>query len=174
MPNLSDAIRALEQWLETARFNPKVSAQQKASQRDSRLLILTRNLGITDHELPRMFPNILRQRQLLIAPVRFLDLLDQLNQLISAEEINYLRRGNARLLLDMSVEAMNFSGYSEEKLLLLHQALNDAGLNPNSVLLLNANAVSQRAMPKWAEKHRLRSAVHCLGYSFYLFEYLSE
>jgi hypothetical protein len=174
MFNLSDLIHGVQRRLGAARFNPQVIAQQKVNQRDSRLLILTRNLAITNHELPQMFPNTLRLRQLLIAPIRFLDLLDQLNQLVSAEEINYLRSRKARLLLDMSVEAMNFSGYSEEKLLLLHQALNDARVNPDSVLLLNANVASPRAMAKWAEKHRLSRAVHCLGYSFYLFEYLSE
>src|SRR5262245_39443584 len=113
MLNFSNVIDGVERRLGAARFSPEVIAQQKAHQRDSRLLILTRNLGITDHKLPRMFPNVFRQQQLLIAPIRFLDLLDQLDQVISAEVINYLRSGNARLLLDMSVEAMNFSGYSE-------------------------------------------------------------
>lgn len=167
---VANAVERLWTW----QFGEKLIADQKRHQQDSRFLRVLQNLRLTNAGIPKLFPSYSWPKRFLVAPVRFLDLLDRLDELLSAEELQYLRRGNARLILDLSGEAAEFTGYSEEKLLSLHRALVATGLKPSSVFLINANIVSSRALPVWAARHRLPSSINALGYSFYLCEYLSE
>src|SRR6266850_97444 len=168
-------FRNIKNKLILARFGDELVTSQRSGQASSRLLILMNNLGLDDCEIRNaLFPRIPSSGQWLVQPVRFLDLLDQLDVLLSAPEIAYLAKGRARLLLDMSVEAMDFSGYAGSKLLSLHKTLEINGIEPSRVTLLNSNLASNKWGSKWSAAHGLANSVRMIGYSFYLFEYLSE
>lgn len=160
--------------LRDIRFPPDIVESQRLKRLDSRLLGVLKNLSISGSTISRLFPDPWSLKQTLITPVRFLDLLDGIDNLLTPAEQAYIKKKKANLILDMSVEAAEFSGYTEQKLLSLHEELAKCGIDPSSVFLLNANFVSDKSLPAWAARRGLQRPIKALGYSFYLFEYLAE